>query len=228
MNHTSFLPLLLVTALLLSANSLVLALDDNKASIIESTEYELGQDERETWAYQGGQRGQQNRDGNRQGMQGMQGGYGNQQQGGAQQQQGNNNNAFGRSNDMTIIQNLLNNRLNITRVVTESNGIYHAETTSKNPQIANWIQEHVASMMQRVATDQRIRQWDPIFVEMFDKRSEILSKMTNIPGGVEVDLFGVTVCGQSLAEAHVKLVSAFLSGGRPEVQKAHPIPPECD
>ena len=128
---------------------------------------------------------------------------------------------------MAIIQNLLNNRLNITRVVTESNGIFHAETTSENPLIADWIQVHVASMMQHLATDQRIRQWDPIFVEMFDKRSEILSKVTNIPGGVQADLSGVTVCGQSLAEAHVKLVSAFLSVGRSEVQKVHATPSEC-
>lgn len=224
MNLKSFLPLQLVASLLLAATSIVLALDD-KARVVESThaEYELYQDEREIWASQGGQRGQQNRNGNRQGMRG---GYGNQQQGGAQQQ-GTNNNAFGRSNDMAIIQNLLNNRLNITRVVTESNGIFHAETTSENPLIADWIQVHVASMMQHLATDQRIRQWDPIFVEMFDKRSEILSKVTNIPGGVQADLSGVTVCGQSLAEAHVKLVSAFLSVGRSEVQKVHATPSEC-
>jgi hypothetical protein len=135
---------------------------------------------------------------------------------------------------MEVIHHLLDNRKDIERSVEytdddETNGptSIQTTTTSDDSEVAGWIQKHVAQMRGLVESGGRIRNWDPVFREIFDHPGEIDFEWKNIPGGVEASLTGTTSCGKALAEAHAKIVSEFIRRGRNEVWESHPAPRKC-
>ena len=127
-----------------------------------------------------------------------------------------------------IIMNLIHNRRDIRRTVDQGeDGVVHTKTWSDRVQVTNWIQQHVAQMLQRVENNQLIRPWDPLFVALFENKDEILTNATNTVNGVSVELEGITYCGRSLAETHAQVVSAFIELGHAEVSQAHAVPAIC-
>jgi len=127
-----------------------------------------------------------------------------------------------------IIQNLIDNRHNIHRTVDQGNdGVIHTKTWSDQEQVTDWIQEHVAQMLERVENNQQVRPWDPLFVALFENKDSILTNVTNMANGVSVALAGITYCGRSLVELHAQVVSTFIDEGRAEVRKSHAVPAIC-
>jgi uncharacterized protein len=132
---------------------------------------------------------------------------------------------------MEIIHKLLEYRSDIKREISPvTAGPYDlvTTTTSQKAEVAGWIKTHVAQMMDLVGSGGRIRNWDPLFNEIFDHVNEIQSDVNDVVGGVEVFLAGTTVCGKALAEKHAAVVSAFLLNGYEELHQSHQAPSICD
>ena len=137
---------------------------------------------------------------------------------------------------MTVIHQLVDNHELIDRTVDidEDNGIITTETTSENQQVRSWIRQHVEQMKELVENSKnngggrRIRQWDPLFVAMFDHADKIDMGTNLTDDGIQVKLVtDGSECAMSLAEAHAWTVSAFIDHGRPEVQSYHDVPAAC-
>ena len=120
-----------------------------------------------------------------------------------------------------------------TVVVDEDNGIVTTETTSENQQVRSWIQQHVEQMKALVENSKnnggrRIRQWDPLFVAMFDHADRIQMGTNLTDDGIKVtQTTDGSECAMSLAEVHALAVSAFIDNGWPEIQSYHDVPAAC-
>lgn len=162
-------------------------------------------------------------------------GGGGQGQGGGIRQGTNHNstddgNMMGSGEDQVIIQAMVNGRDKITRMYNEtSDGVgIIAETWSDDPQMAEWIKEHVAAMKERVETNNPIRQGDPLFAAVFEHTSELVLEVEYTEKGVLVVENGTTSCASALVKAHAAVVSAFIEKGQEETQSKHAVPEACD
>lgn len=128
------------------------------------------------------------------------------------------------ASDMQVFHQLFDHRSEITRqVVLRQDGI-ETVTESTNPEVTKLLQTHVASMLSRVKDVRPIHRRDPLFAELFryaeriDARHEFTSKGVRV---VETSKDPYVV---KLIQAHAEVVSAFISNGRSEMMKNHPLP----
>ena len=92
-----------------------------------------------------------------------------------------------------IIQNLIDSRNDIRQTIVQGDdGVVRTRMWSDQAQVTNWIQQHVAQMLQRVEDNQLVRPWDPLFVALFKNKDEILTNVTDTVNGVSVELEGIT------------------------------------
>lgn len=128
------------------------------------------------------------------------------------------------ANDHVVFQSLLTDHAKITRTVREIDGGIEAVTESDDPRIAGLIQEHAAAMKARIEAGRRVRQWDPLFVAVFDAHEHIRLEIEKTPRGILAretsDDPGVT----RLIRAHAGVVSGFVGEGDAESARAHPVP----
>jgi hypothetical protein len=136
-----------------------------------------------------------------------------------------------------IIQKLFDHRDEITREFTketnavDASTVSVASTTSNNPEVAGWIKLHVKQMEERMGSGMMVRHWDELFEKMFDHRNELTLDWEEVDGGVKAVMFANnpdSPCPKALADAHTKVISAFIENGRAEAQKNHPAPNACD
>ncbi|CAJ1946596.1 unnamed protein product [Cylindrotheca closterium] len=126
------------------------------------------------------------------------------------------------------VQELLDNHELVDReVFHHDDGSITTKTFSDDPQVAAWLQAHVASMKARVDGGMRVRNWDPFFAAMVEHHDETSVELSNLSNGVQVELSASTDCGQSLIEAHTEVVSLFVETGREEASKPHDVPDTC-
>ncbi|CAJ1920651.1 unnamed protein product [Cylindrotheca closterium] len=126
------------------------------------------------------------------------------------------------------VQELLDSHFKVNReVIYHSDGSITTKTFSDDAQVAGWLQVHVAEMKARVDANMYVRSWDPFFVSMVDHHEETSVELNNLSNGIQVELSASTDCGQSLIEAHTKVVSLFVETGREESSKAHEVPDAC-
>jgi hypothetical protein len=132
--------------------------------------------------------------------------------------------------DKSVFQALLDNHAKIRREVTElPNGI-RATTESDDPVIAEHLRDHVRSMDKRIKSvgageGGRVRQWDPIFVAVFDNASKIKLLMTPTEKGVVVEETSEDPRVVAIIKSHAGVVSGFAANGREEAGREHPVPP---
>ena len=135
---------------------------------------------------------------------------------------------MGGRSEMATIHNLVDNRHNIQRIVNMTDdGI---STWSENEKVSAWIKQHVAEMSALLESSGRIRQWDDLFVNLFDMReSHTMEYRERDDGmGVVVEQYGINKCAIGLVQAHAKVVSAFIREGYDEVHKNHDVPTVCE
>lgn len=134
--------------------------------------------------------------------------------------------------DKSVFQALLDDHTKIRREVTElPNGI-RATTESDDPVIAEHLRDHVRSMDKRIKSvgageGGRVRQWDPIFVAVFDNASKIKLSMTPTDKGVVVEETSEDPRVVAIIKSHAGVVSAFAAHGREEAGREHPVPPRA-
>jgi YHS domain-containing protein len=128
--------------------------------------------------------------------------------------------------DMKTIHALFDDHNKITRTVKNiSNGV-ETITESDDPKVKALIVEHSWAMKVRLEKKQPIRQWDPLFAELFKNSDKIKMELTNTAKGVKVTETSTDPYVVKLIQAHAAGVSEFVKEGMPSMHKEHPLPGE--
>ena len=144
-----------------------------------------------------------------------------------QQQGGGGGRMMGNRGNMQVIQRLLTNHEKVEMtVVNQENGVY-VKSTSKDPQVASWIKDHVQSMMDLVESGGNIRMWDPIFAKLLQHRYDFEFDLDVIPEGIEITKTATSPCVIDLLQWHADVVQLFAQRGHAEAKKTHAIPQSC-
>ena len=135
----------------------------------------------------------------------------------------------GNEEETTIIHNLLSNRTAINREYNNTEGGIESYTWSDDPEVSNWIKQHVNQMKSLVESNNgKIRQWDDLFVKMFELRDYHRMEVRETDDGVKVEQTGDNECAKALVQAHAKVVSNFIKLGQQETSKNHAVPDICE
>ena len=128
--------------------------------------------------------------------------------------------------DMKTIHALFDDHNKITRTVKNiSNGV-ETVTESDDPKVKALIVEHALAMKARLEKKQPIRQWDPLFAELFKHSDKIKMELTNTAKGVKVTETSTDPYVVKLIQAHAAGVSEFVKEGMSSMHKEHPLPGE--
>lgn len=130
----------------------------------------------------------------------------------------------GFAEDRDTFHFLLSNHDQIERHVTELENGVETLTESSDPQISAKIQEHVASMYQRVEDARPIRMRDPLYRELFQHTDKIEMTIENTANGIRVTETSADEYVVKLIKAHAKVVSGFAERGFEEARENHQPP----
>jgi hypothetical protein len=123
---------------------------------------------------------------------------------------------------------LLDHRADIQRKVKMLDDGIVTVTESKDPKVAEVIQEHVASVYERVDEGKPIHQRDPLFAELFRHTDKIEMIVETTKKGVRVTETSEDPHVAALIQAHAEVVSLFLKNGHSELHKNHAVPGDPD
>lgn len=126
--------------------------------------------------------------------------------------------------DRGVFHDLLQDHEKIRRTVTEVEGGVEARTESDDPRVAGLLKDHVMAMKGRIETGRRLRQWDPLYVAVFDQAEKIRLTVTPTEKGVVVRETSEDPGVAALIRAHAGVVSAFAARGFDESAEAHAVP----
>lgn len=126
--------------------------------------------------------------------------------------------------DMKTIHALFGDHTKIMRTVKNiSNGV-ETVTQSDDPKVKALIIEHSWAMKARLEKKQPIRQWDPLFAELFKHADKIKMELTNTAKGIKVIEISDDPYVVKLIQAHAAGVSEFVKEGMSVMHKEHPLP----
>lgn len=128
--------------------------------------------------------------------------------------------------DRELFHHLLDNRKSIRRTVKDLDDGILTVTESDDPEITEWIQQHVASMKGRVEQQRPIHMRDPLFRAVFANTKAIEMKVETTKKGVRVTETSKDPFVAKLIQAHARVVSLFLKNGFIEVSRNHAVPEE--
>lgn len=97
-------------------------------------------------------------------------------------------------------------------------------TESDNKEVAIKIQDHVASIHQRVTNGRGLRLWDDLFVAIVKNYDKIKMIVGKTEKGVKVVETSDDKTVVTLIHAHAEVVSQFVANGFDEAHKNHPVP----
>ncbi len=126
--------------------------------------------------------------------------------------------------DQELFHFLLEHHEQIERTVERLDNGVETVTESDVPEIAEKIQEHVASMHQRISEGRGLRFWDDLFVEIFGHYEQIEMVVENTERGVRVRETSEDPFVVVLIQAHADVVSQFVVRGFDEAHENHPVP----
>ncbi|MCB8933554.1 MAG: hypothetical protein M9921_14770 [Fimbriimonadaceae bacterium] len=132
----------------------------------------------------------------------------------------------GNQQDMATIHALLGNNTKIKRTVTKLKNGVETLTESSDPAVVAMIQAHAAAMQARLKQRRPIRQWDPLFVELFANASKITFAMEKTERGVRVVETSKDPYVVTLIQWHAEGVNGFVKEGMAGMHKEHPAPPK--
>lgn len=134
---------------------------------------------------------------------------------------------------MATIHKLVENRNDIERHTKDAPEGVATKTFSKSntPETNTWIRQHVETMIKLVESGHRVRDCDGLFKSLLDHAADLNLECIDDDetGGVQCKFKGDTDCAVGLAQAHAKVVSAFIAKGWDEVHKDHGdmVPDSC-
>jgi hypothetical protein len=125
--------------------------------------------------------------------------------------------------DRDVWQTLLHHHASIRRTVTRLPNGLAAVTESDDPAIARLIQDHALAMKQRMTTGARVRIWDPVFVELFDRHDKVRLDVTLTPRGVSIRETTDDPATLRLMRSHAAGVSDMVREGSAASQRPTPF-----
>jgi len=120
---------------------------------------------------------------------------------------------------------LIDNHQHLQRTVEEVPGGVRTRTIADDPALIDRLREHVLEMADLLAGGGRIRNWDPLFSEIFDHRDAIKIEIRDIANGVEVIETSEQEQVVALIRAHARKVEEFVARGRAACHEETPLPP---
>jgi len=127
--------------------------------------------------------------------------------------------------DQSVFHAMLREHEKIRRKVTLRPDGAETLTESDDPAIAAKLIDHVTAMKDRVHTGRRIRQWDPLYIALFDNADKIELTVTPTAKGVRVIETSKDPHVAEMLKAHARAVSGFAAEGFDEAARSHPVPP---
>ena len=88
--------------------------------------------------------------------------------------------------DRDVWQTLLYHHGKIRREVTRLPNGLAAVTESDDPAVAMLIKDHALAMKDRIERGRRVRSWDPVFSELFDRHDKVRLEVTLTEKGVSI------------------------------------------
>lgn len=128
--------------------------------------------------------------------------------------------------DMKTIHALFDDHKKITRTINNIKDGVETITESDDPKVKALIVEHAWAMKKRLETHQPIRQWDPLFAELFKQADKIKLEITHTAKGVKVTETSTDPYVTKLIQSHAAGVSEFVAEGMSVMHKEHPLPGE--
>ncbi len=126
--------------------------------------------------------------------------------------------------DMRTIHTLFDEHKKITRTIKPlANGV-ETVTESDDPRVKALIVEHSWAMKKRLENRQPIRQWDPLFAELFKQSDKIKLEVTNTAKGVKITETSDDPYVVKLIQSHAAGVSEFVKEGASIMHKQHDLP----
>ena len=126
--------------------------------------------------------------------------------------------------DMDTIHALFSAHQQIARTVKKLDTGVETLTESADPKVQALIREHVQTMYQRLSAGQPIRQWDPLYAEIFRQAGKIHMELSNTAKGIKVIETSTDPWVVKLLHAHADGVSEFVDQGMAAMHKEHPLP----
>lgn len=126
--------------------------------------------------------------------------------------------------DARIAHFLVENHSKLDRTIEIIPGGVRTQTVSSDPEIVDALRTHVRQMAELIEDGGRIRNWDPLFREIFDHREAITMKIVDIDRGVEVVETSSDDEVAQLIRAHAGKVADFVTRGIEAYQEETPLP----
>lgn len=126
--------------------------------------------------------------------------------------------------DRELFHGLMRRRAEIKRKVKQLDNGVETLTESDSPEVARWIQQHVASMSRRVEQGDPIRMRDPLFRAIFRHADKIRMRSERTAKGVRVIETSDDPYVVKLIKAHAEVVTGFVKNGFAEARRNHPVP----
>ncbi|HSQ20265.1 MAG TPA: hypothetical protein VLR92_07820 [Blastocatellia bacterium] len=126
--------------------------------------------------------------------------------------------------NMQTIHALFDQHDKITRTVKNTENGVETMTESDDPKVQSLIAEHAWAMQKLLENKQPIRQWDPLFAELFKYADKIKMEITRTPKGVKVVETSSDAYVVKLMQAHAQGISEFVTEGMPSMHKTHELP----
>lgn len=126
--------------------------------------------------------------------------------------------------DMRTIHALFNEHKKINRTVKNTENGVETLTESDDPAVQAMIVEHSLAMQKRLENKQPIRQWDPLFAELFKHAEKIKMQITRTQKGVRVVETSSDAYVVKLIQSHAQGVSEFVAEGVSSMHKSHDLP----
>lgn len=130
----------------------------------------------------------------------------------------------GQKQNMQTIHALFDQHDKITRTIKNTENGVETLTESEDPKVQAMIAEHAWAMQKLLENKQPIRQWDPLFAELFKYADKIKLQITRTPKGVKVVETSSDAYVVKLMQAHAQGVSEFVEEGMPSMHKTHELP----
>ncbi len=127
--------------------------------------------------------------------------------------------------DRDVWTDLLDTHDAIHRSVKHIDGGVEAVTESDDPAVAAKIKDHAFAMQRRMKEGLRVRQWDPLFVALFDRHDAITLVVVETEKGVSIRETSSDPEVVALLQAHAAGVDAMVREGFSASRVETPMPP---
>lgn len=129
--------------------------------------------------------------------------------------------------DEALYHALLERHEELERITRETEKGIEAVTrvSSGNSELVRVLQAHAMGMKKRFDGGRAIRSWDPLFVELFDRRSDITLAWEMLEDGIKISLTSEDPEGRELIDRHDETLHAFIAHGFAAAKHESPFRP---